>query len=121
MAAIEGAIAQRFDLAVKVVVLDRDAYARIVGAIPQGWIGDASVRVNVAFVRPGTDPEEIVRELAPDPAIEEVKAVDGAIMWATRRDALNRSVIRKLIGGAAYKELTVRNLNTTLKLRELLG
>lgn len=42
-------------------------------------------------------------------------------MWATRRDALTRSVARKLIGGAAYRELTVRNLNTTLKLDELLG
>ena len=29
--------------------------------------------------------------------------------------------MRKLIGGAAYKELTVRNLNTTLKLQELLN
>lgn len=28
--------------------------------------------------------------------------------------------VGKLIGGAAYKELTVRNLNTTLKLQELL-
>jgi uncharacterized protein (DUF1697 family) len=50
-----------------------------------------------------------------------VRAIDGAILWATKRNALNRSVVRKLIGGAAYKELTVRNLNTTLKLLELLS
>jgi uncharacterized protein (DUF1697 family) len=62
-----------------------------------------------------------VRGLQPDPAIEQVKAVDGAILWATTRDALNQSVMRKLIGGAAYKQLTVRNLNTTLKLNELLA
>ena len=47
-----------------------------------------------------------MRELAPDAAIEEMTAVDGAILWATRRDAINRSVVRKLIGAAAYKELT---------------
>ena len=29
--------------------------------------------------------------------------------------------MRKLIGGAAYEALTVRNLNTTLKLQELLA
>jgi uncharacterized protein (DUF1697 family) len=50
-----------------------------------------------------------------------VKAIDGAILWATKRNALSRSVVRKLIPGAAYKELTVRNLNTTLKLQELLS
>lgn len=118
---IERAIQQQFRLPVKVVVLDRPRYARIVKAIPKAWVGDASLRANVAFVRRGTDPRQVVRELQPDPAIEEVKAVHGAILWATKRDALNRSVMRKLIGGAAYKELTVRNLNTTLKLQELLA
>jgi uncharacterized protein (DUF1697 family) len=118
---IEGAIAQQFELPVKVVVLDQDAYARIVKAIPRRWIGDPALRANVAFLRPGTDAKEVVRELEPDASIEEVKAVDGAILWATRRDSLNRSVVRKLIGGAAYKELTIRNLNTTLKLHELLA
>jgi uncharacterized protein (DUF1697 family) len=118
---IERAIEGRFELPVKVVVLDREDYGRIVKAIPKPWIGDDALRVNVAFVRPGTDSKRVVRELAPDPGIEEVKAVRGAILWATRRDAVNRSVMRKLIGGAAYKELTVRNLNTTLKLQALLA
>ena len=120
-AEIERAIEGRFGLPVKVVVLDRAAYARIVKAIPASWVGDASRRANVAFVRRGTDAKAVVRELQPDAAVEEVKAVDGAILWATKRDALGRSVMRKLIGGAAYKELTVRNLNTTLKLHELLA
>ena len=119
-ASIERAVEQRFQLGVKVLVLDRPAYTRIVAAIPKSWVGDASVRVNVAFVRRGTDAKAVVRELQPDPAIEEVKPVKGAILWATKRDALTRSVMRKLIGGAAYKELTVRNLNTALKLQELL-
>jgi len=119
-AAIEAAIEARFALPVKVVVLDRPSYARIVKAIPQAWVGDETLRANVAFVRRGTDAKRVVAELEPDPAIEEVKAVKGAILWATKRDALNRSVMRKLIGGAAYKELTVRNLNTTRKLLELL-
>jgi uncharacterized protein (DUF1697 family) len=118
---IEAAIEQRFELPVKVVVLDQKAYAGIVNAIPKPWIGDGTLRANVAFVRRGTDAKQVVRELEPDAAIEEVKAVDGAILWATRRDSLNRSVMRKLNGGAAYKELTVRNLNTALKLRELLS
>ena len=118
---IERAIEKRFRVAVKVVVLDRTAYARIVKAIPKAWVDDAGIRANVAFVRRGTDAKQIVRELEPDPAIEQVKAVNGAILWATKRTALNRSVMRKLIAGAAYKELTVRNLNTTLKLQELLS
>src|SRR5919197_1969033 len=85
---IEIAIEQRFELPVKVVVLDQKAYARIVLAIPKRWIGDGTLRANVAFLRRGTDALEVVRELEPDAAIEEIRAVDGAILWATRRDAL---------------------------------
>jgi uncharacterized protein (DUF1697 family) len=118
---IERAVEQRFRLPVKVVVLDRAAFARIVKSIPKAWVGDQTLRANVAFVRRGTDAKQVVRELEPDAAVEEVKAINGAILWATKRSALNRSVMRKLIGGAAYKELTVRNLNTTLKLQELLA
>ena len=118
---IERALEQRFELPVKVVVLDRAAYARIVKAIPKSWAADKTLRANVAFVRRGTKAKEVVRELEPDPAVEEVKAISGAILWATKRDAVQKSVMRKLIGGAAYKELTVRNLNTTLKLHELLA
>jgi uncharacterized protein (DUF1697 family) len=118
---IERAIEDRFRLPVRVIVLDRAAYARIVKAIPRRWLDDASVRANVAFVHRRTDAKQVVRELEPDPAVEEVVAIKGAILWATKRDALNRSVMRKLIGGAAYKELTVRNLNTTLKLQELIS
>jgi uncharacterized protein (DUF1697 family) len=71
---IERAVERRFRLPVKIVVLDRAAYARIVRAVPKSWIGDASVRANVAFVRRGIDTRSVVRALAPDPAIEEVKA-----------------------------------------------
>ena len=118
---IERAIEKRFELPVKLVVLDRVAFATIVKAIPKAWVGDQSLRANVAFVRRGTDARQVVRELEPDRTVEEVKAVKDAILWATKRSAVNRSVMRKLIGGAAYKELTVRNLNTTLKLNELLA
>jgi uncharacterized protein (DUF1697 family) len=118
---IERAIERRFRLPVKVIVLDRGAYGRIVKEIPEPWVGDSSLRANVAFVRRGTDAKEVVRELEPDPEVEDVKAIDGAILWATKRAAVKQSVMRKLIGGAAYKELTVRNLNTTLKLQELLA
>ena len=117
---IEAAIEARFALPVRTLVLDRADYARIVAAIPPAWIGDASVRANVAFVLRGTDAAAAVSGLEPDPAIDEIVAIDGAILWATRRDALNRSAIRRLMGAPVYKELTIRSLNTTLKLGELL-
>ncbi len=60
---IERAVEQRFGLPVKVVVLDRASYERIVDSIPKSWVGDASVRANIAFVRRDIDAKQVIREL----------------------------------------------------------
>jgi uncharacterized protein (DUF1697 family) len=92
-----------------------------VDAIPSSWIGDEGLRVNVAFLRRKLDGRKLARELEPTEGVDELVATKAALIWSTRRDALTRSGMRKLIGGTAYKDLTVRNLNTTLKLQELLA
>jgi uncharacterized protein (DUF1697 family) len=117
---LERALEKRFSLPIAVVVLSRAALGRVVKAIPSSWIGNDSLRVNVAFFRRKLDGRKLARELEPKEGVDEVVATKSALIWATRRDALARSGMQKLIGGAAYRDLTVRNLNTTLKLQELL-
>lgn len=119
--AIERALERRFKLPITVVVRSRAEIGRIVKAIPQDWIGDRSLRVNVAFVRRTVDGRELAHELEPREGVDELVPTKTSLIWATRRDALTRSGMQKLIRGAAYKDMTVRNLNTTLKLEELLA
>jgi uncharacterized protein (DUF1697 family) len=118
---LEPALDKRFGLPISVVVRSRAELGRIVDAIPSSWIGDESIRVNVAFLRRKLDGRKLARELEPTEGVDELVATKAALIWSTRRDALTRSGMRKLIGGTAYKDLTVRNLNTTLKLQELLA
>jgi uncharacterized protein (DUF1697 family) len=118
---LERAIEKRFELPVAVVVRSRGELGRLVRAIPDPWIGDGSIRVNVAFLRRSLDGRRLARELEPREGVDELIGLKQALVWATRRDSLARSGMQKLIGGAAYKDLTVRNLNTTLKLYELVG
>lgn len=88
------------------------------GARPRG---NDELRVNVAFGRRTRDGRKLARELPPRDGVDEVVATKAAVIWATRRDALTRSSMQKLPGSPAYKDLTIRNLNTTLKLQELLA
>jgi uncharacterized protein (DUF1697 family) len=117
---LEKALERRFGRPIAVVVRSGTEFRRIVDAIPRRWIGNDGVRVNVAFVRRTLDGRKLARELEPRDGIDELVATKAAVIWATRRDALTRSGMQKLVGSAAYKDLTVRNLNTTLKLKELL-
>jgi uncharacterized protein (DUF1697 family) len=118
---LEQALDRRFGLPIAVVVRSRADLRRTVEAIPSSWIGNDRLRVNVAFLRRTLDGRRLARELQPREGVDELVATKSALIWATRRDALTRSGKQKLIGGAAYKDMTVRNLNTTLKLHELLA
>jgi uncharacterized protein (DUF1697 family) len=118
---IERGLEQRFRLPITVVVRSRAEVGRIVEAIPAGWIGNDSLRVNVAFVRRTRDGRQLAHELEPREGVDELVATRSALICSTRRDALTRSGMQKLIRSPTYKDMTVRNLNTTLKLQELLA
>jgi uncharacterized protein (DUF1697 family) len=119
-AQLEDALAAAFGLPVKVVVRTPGEIAKIVARIPKAWIGNGDLRVNVAFLLRGVDARTVARELTPKEGIDELVPAPGALILATRRDALTRTGL-KLVGTPVYKQLTMRNLNTTLKLAELVG
>jgi len=116
---LEAALERRFALPVRVVVRSAREIARIAEAIPPSWIEAPHLRVTVGFLLRGADPRRLAAELRPREGIDELTTAPGALMWATRRDALTRTGLR-LVGTEAYRSLTLRNLNTTAKLAELL-
>ena len=117
-AELERAIDASFGLPVRVVVRSATEIRRVAEGVPAAWIGAAELRVTVAFLLRGNDARAIARGLTPRTGIDELVTAPGALIWATRRDALTRTGL-KLIGTPVYKEMTLRNLNTTLKLAEL--
>ena len=88
---LELAVERRFELPVAVIVRSRGDLGRIVRAIPDAWIGDGSIRVNVAFLRRSLDGRKLARELEPREGVDELIALKQALVWATRRDSLARS------------------------------
>jgi uncharacterized protein (DUF1697 family) len=118
---IEKALEHRFSLPITVVVRSRAEVGRIVDAVPPSWIGNERLRVYVAFLRRALDGRKLARELQPREGVDELVVTKSALIWATRRDALTRSGMQKITAAAAYKDMTLRNLNTTLKLQELLA
>jgi uncharacterized protein (DUF1697 family) len=120
-AQLEAAIQQRFGLRLRVVVRDARELERLVDELPSHWFGNDSLRVNVAFLARGVDPAKLSHDLPPREGVDEVAIAGRDFSWATRRDALTRSALRKVTSHPAYKDLTIRNLRTTLKLRDLVN
>ena len=118
---LERALEQRFELRVKVFVRTAAQLEAVARAVPKSWLGNAKLRCNGIFLAREIDRGSIVEELGPKDGIEEVVYVKGTLLWAAQVASLQRSSMIKLSRSPLYKQMTVRNLNTTLKLRELVS
>lgn len=118
---IESAINSRFNLSVKTLVLSKNKIKAVVDSIPKGWIGREDWRQNVLFLWPESDSKDILNLIENKDEVDEVRYVPGALLWATNKDYLSRSGGQKLVGSKLYNQMTVRNLNTTLKIWEMLS
>jgi len=103
-----------------ILVKTASEYEAIVRALPETWADDEEWRINVIFLRHTVDSEKIVEELAPNAEVEEAVYCPGAVLWRLRRDGEERSKLGKANRRTLYQELTVRNLNTTRKILDLI-
>ena len=117
---IEKELSERFSYAARAVVLSYEQYALAVEAASEDWGNDDKRRHNALFTLGDLQPEEVLAELPPRKAeLETVAAGPGVIFWSASKKHLSRTTMMKLSALPVYKQLTVRNHNTVLKLREL--
>lgn len=117
---IEQMLARDYQLGSRVVVRSLSEMKKLVESLPRSWNDDSGWRYNVIFLRHTIDSEKILEELSPKPDIEEIFYREGTLLWSAQVSEMNRTTLLKLSTRKIYQEMTVRNLNTTRKLHELM-
>jgi uncharacterized protein (DUF1697 family) len=118
--ALEKVLSRDHRYAAKVVVRSRAEYERMMRALPPRWGSEKGLRFYVLFLRAAIDRPSLVRELEINDGVEELRYVPGALLWSARLDKLTASKMSKVIAKPIYGDMTVRNINTTRKIHELL-
>ena len=116
---IEQMLSSEYQLASKVVLRSLPEMEKLVHALPRNWDNNAW-RYNVIFLRHSIDSEKVLTELPVNSDIEEVLYRPGALLWSVEASEATRSKFVKLLSRKIYQDMTVRNLNTTRKLYELM-
>jgi uncharacterized protein (DUF1697 family) len=119
-ARLDELLSRRHRYEAKVVVRDRARYERMLRALPARFGCEPGFRYYVMFLRPAIDRRALLEELEVNDAMEELRYVPGALLWAARLDALTRSKVSKVIGKPIYREMTARNFRTVQKIHALL-
>jgi uncharacterized protein (DUF1697 family) len=117
---IEQMLSSDYQLESKVVLRSLPEMEKLVKSLPQNWGDDSDWRFNVIFLRHSIDSEKILDELPANSDVEEVLYRPGTLLWSVQASEANRSKFVKLSTRKSFKDMTVRNLNTTRKLYELM-
>ncbi len=117
---LEEAIHKDFGLQIKVLVLSLDEVSEIISIIPDTWKNDKEMKTDVLFLWEEIDDESILEKLVIKPDIDSVKYTPGAIVWSIAKKNATKSGMSMIIGTKLYKKVTVRNVNTTRKIYELM-
>lgn len=115
---IERMLVKEYELGSKVVVRSLAEMEQLVQSLPREWNGDSNWRYNVIFLRHTIDSQDTVAELQSD--VEQVVYRPGTLLWSAHVDQVNRSKMNKLASRKISQDMTIRNLNTTKKLYELM-
>ncbi len=117
---IEAAIAKDFGLSISVLLRDEKKMETLVKKLPASWVNDKTMKCDVMFLWSEVDKPSILKELPFDLKIEDITYTPGAVLWRIDRDKITKSRMLKIIGTKLYKQMTVRNCNTTRKLYALM-
>jgi uncharacterized protein (DUF1697 family) len=117
---IDRVLARDFGLPVKAVVRSHAEMARLVKTIAKTWTLNPAWRYNVMFLRHPIDSPKVLDGIELEPDIERLRYCPGTLLWSARINALTRTTMLKLVSRPIYQDMTVRNVNTTRKVFELM-
>lgn len=118
---IEQMLSKDYELGSKVVVRSLPEMEKLVKSLPPGWNGgDSRWRYNVIFLRHSIDSEKIVADLPVKEDVDHITYRPGTLLWSAQVSEWPRSYMAKLSSRKIFQDMTVRNLNTTKKLYELM-
>ena len=104
----------------RTVVRSLAEMARLVKTISATWKPDPAWRYNVIFLRHSIDSARVLAGIDLKPELERVVYCPGTLLWSARMNGLTRTAMLKLVRQPVYKDMTVRNVNTTTKILHLM-
>jgi uncharacterized protein (DUF1697 family) len=119
-AIIERALSDAFQYQSKVVVISAAELERVVAQAPKGFGRDMEqYRYDVLFVKEPLTTSEALADIPTTPGVDTSHSGDHAIYFRRLVSKAAQSKLNKLVQRPSYKNITIRNWNTTMKLMEM--
>jgi uncharacterized protein (DUF1697 family) len=118
---LESCLEKNFSYNARVVLKNYEQLKKVVDEAPPDWNKRTDLRCYVAFINERVPVMEVLGEVELREGVDSIKTGVHILYMSTLLSGLTRSRFTKLINKKTYKEITIRNYNTVLKLFELMG
>lgn len=118
---LETDLSKIFNLKLRIVILSYQQLENVLADIPAAWKKGHDLRCYIAFMKDPITPTDVIKEVQLKEGVDEIKAGKKVLYMSTKLEGLTKSGLTKLITKKIYKELTMRNLNTSQKLLDLMN
>lgn len=119
-ALLEQTIFEHFGLSIKVLIRSIEDYRNMIRLLPETLSNDQAMKSDVLFLWDDIDEEAVLDKLDIRPEYDRAMYAPGAILWSVDRENATKSGMHQIIGTKIYQRVTVRNVNTTRKIYELM-
>jgi uncharacterized protein (DUF1697 family) len=104
-----------------VVLRSRSQMRAIVDRAPNGFGSEpARYRYDVCFLKPGTTAKQVITGLPLKEGVDRIWGGTGVVYFSRLTSRASSSRLNRVASLPVYKQMTIRNWNTTTKLLELL-
>jgi uncharacterized protein (DUF1697 family) len=120
---IERELVSDFQYDARVVVKSKREIDAIAKGIAKSWPKPTpAIRYYVCFLRHAVDDKKLMARFTAKDGVETLAYVPGALLWGVVKSLGTKSTVsRQLLAKDIYREITIRNLNTTLKIGDLMA
>jgi uncharacterized protein (DUF1697 family) len=112
-------IQKAFGVSSKVLVILKEKFLDIAAHIPGHFENNQGFKADVLFYYPDLD-VALVDKLSFRDGIDHYLKLDDALIHGTKRIHQTKSALIKIVGTPLYYGVTIRNVNTVRKLRDIL-
>lgn len=122
VARIEAALSKAFDYSASVVLLSRPQLRRVVEGAPAGFGTRPELyRYDVLFLKEPLSAAEALERAPAKPGVDQVSAGPGVLYFSRLIRKASQSRMSRITALPIYKQMTIRNWNTTTRLLELVA
>lgn len=117
---IEKALCNKFKYNTRVLVRTKEDMENTVLNFPKIFKNE-NWKHNICFLTKEINSKNILTQFEIKKRIEEISYSNGVLFWSAKIDTITKSTMIKLSSRKEYKEMTIRNINTTKKILELMN